>query len=278
MATPASYERFAELDEERYESDPRYRAAYDEYAKYNIVPEGAYLLLGDNSPNSRDGRVWGWLPKENILGRVASVWWPPNHWRDFTGFSETWWWRALVALAGILLFWRLFLGRSARVHSTAPAAGLREGDHVHVDRFSYGPPIPFTSYRLPFGREPRRGELVLYRAGKDNDDWLMGRIAAAPGDVISFQDDKLYIAGRQDLVPASLRDRAFPGGEGRKPYGRSKRKQMTEVPANHWFILSEAEESAIDSRNFGWVRKNQLVGRVNAVWWPPTRWRRLRRS
>ena len=40
------------------------------------VPEGAYLLLGDNSLYSVDGRVWGWLPEEHLLGRVFAIWWP----------------------------------------------------------------------------------------------------------------------------------------------------------------------------------------------------------
>ncbi len=58
--------------------------------EYSVVPEGHYLGLGDNSGQSLDGRVTGWLPKENLLGRAAGVWWPLGHRRDFTGFTRTW--------------------------------------------------------------------------------------------------------------------------------------------------------------------------------------------
>jgi signal peptidase I len=58
--------------------------------EYSEVPEGHYFCLGDNSGQSLDGRVTGWLPKENLLGRAAGIWWPISHRRDFTGFTHTW--------------------------------------------------------------------------------------------------------------------------------------------------------------------------------------------
>lgn len=45
------------------------------------VPAGCYLLLGDNSPFSWDGRYWGWVPEENLRGRALAVMFPPQRWR-----------------------------------------------------------------------------------------------------------------------------------------------------------------------------------------------------
>jgi len=67
--------------------------------EYSVVPEGHYLMLGDNTANSVDGRVWGWVPRDNIVGRAFAVWWPPENWRDFTGWSNTWW--GLLVLYGV---------------------------------------------------------------------------------------------------------------------------------------------------------------------------------
>ena len=47
------------------------------------VPEGQYLMMGDNRANSQDGRFWGYLPKERIIGRAVFMFWPLNRLRIF---------------------------------------------------------------------------------------------------------------------------------------------------------------------------------------------------
>lgn len=44
----------------------------------NVVPEDQYLVLGDNRNGSLDGHVWGFLPKETIIGKAAGRFWPPS--------------------------------------------------------------------------------------------------------------------------------------------------------------------------------------------------------
>ena len=64
--------------------------------QYSVVPPNCYLVCGDNSGESVDGRYFGWVPNGNILGRAFCIWWPISHWRDFTGFSKTWWGMAFL--------------------------------------------------------------------------------------------------------------------------------------------------------------------------------------
>jgi len=45
------------------------------------IPENNFMVLGDNSPSSTDSRVWGFVPRENLIGRASFVWWPPSRWR-----------------------------------------------------------------------------------------------------------------------------------------------------------------------------------------------------
>ena len=48
------------------------------------VPEGHFLMMGDNRANSQDGRFWGYLPKERVIGRAVFMFWPLNRVKVFT--------------------------------------------------------------------------------------------------------------------------------------------------------------------------------------------------
>ncbi|GMV99871.1 MAG: hypothetical protein AMXMBFR84_10100 [Candidatus Hydrogenedentota bacterium] len=86
--------------------------------EYSVVPEGHYLMLGDNSQHSFDGRFYGWVPERHIFGRAFCVWWPFSRWSDLTGFSGTWWGKLLLfgipaSLIGFEFFrWRMSMKRA----------------------------------------------------------------------------------------------------------------------------------------------------------------------
>lgn len=79
---------------------------------YSIVPAGHYLLLGDNTAMSHDGRVYGWVPRDHLYGRAFAIWFPWSRRRDFTGFSSTWWGMGLLYGLPLLIvayeLWRHF--------------------------------------------------------------------------------------------------------------------------------------------------------------------------
>jgi len=82
-----------------------YRYGCMDEETFSVIPEGHYFLLGDNSLNSVDSRIYGWVPENHIIGRAFAIWWPPNRWRDFTGFSSTLWGKILLyAIPTLLIF------------------------------------------------------------------------------------------------------------------------------------------------------------------------------
>lgn len=245
--------------------------------EFSLIPPDHYFLLGDNSGASRDGRYWGWVPNEHILGRVSCIAWPPARWRDFTGFSRTWWWRTLVAFLALIIIWRLLFGRSWRVHGPPPDADLAQGDHLYVDRLALGVPVPFSSMRFGRVKTPSRGRLVLYKAPPRDGapDLLLGRVAGFPGERISFEDGVLHIDGAP-AAASPFDTRRFPAGDFPAPFGRSKSKEYSQAPPGHVFIVADRAEAGQDGRTLGWTPMGALVGVVKAVWWPPRRWRRVK--
>ena len=54
---------------------------YGEEGKVTEIPPNCYVVLGDNSRNSRDSRYWGFVERKKIKGKAVVVLWPPNRWK-----------------------------------------------------------------------------------------------------------------------------------------------------------------------------------------------------
>jgi hypothetical protein len=132
--------------------------------EHSIVPEGHYLLLGDNSPHSQDGRYFGWVPEGNMLGRAFCTWWPIGRWRDFTGFTDTWWGVSLLyGIPLLILLYELLTGFAVFSWRVREGFGdaLRKGERVIVNRLPFGVRLPLLGVRLVNPRSAIVGEYVL---------------------------------------------------------------------------------------------------------------------
>jgi len=131
-----------------------------------LVPEGHYFLLGDNGLESVDSRMFGWVPRESLIGRVFAIVTPPGRARDLSGFLDRPPGRALFfILIAVLAAYELvpgFILFSTRVRGPIEPLGLRQGDRVFVNRIVYGPRVPFASHRLFWWRRPKPGDVVCF--------------------------------------------------------------------------------------------------------------------
>ena len=165
---------------------------------------------------------------------------------------------AVVAVAVALLI-QAFLVKPYRIPSASMEDTLLIGDRVLVDRISWR----FS--------EPERADIVVFHPPFDGPV-LIKRVIGLPGDVISVSDGFVSINGRRLDEPYVRRidgrqEPSEPFANGlpwslEKPY---------RVPAGSYFVMGDNRTDSGDSREFGPIKRGQLVGRAFARYWPPGR-------
>ncbi len=163
------------------------------------------------------------------------------------------------------------------------AVNYGRGDRLIAIKFIYGFPIPFTKHRILSFAEPGRGDVIVFNSagisrldeGKDYIKRLVGlggerlRIAPETMDRESAQgfrsvSGRVCINGEALEEPASIADRRYYwAGD----YGRGE----VVVPQDHFFMLGDNVSNSRDSRYWGFVPRENVIGRAVAIYWPPSR-------
>ena len=142
------------------------------------------------------------------------------------------------------------------LHCARPAEGCLSGtsDRILANRFVF-------HFRLP-----RRGEIVVFRTPPrtreacSESGTFVKRVVGLPGETISEQEGVVYVNGRKLLEPyvlSSERD--------------VRSATWPKIPAGHYFMLGDNRRNSCDSRDWGTVPKDNLIGPVFLTYWPPKR-------
>lgn len=162
---------------------------------------------------------------------------------------------------------------------------ILEGDRVWVNKLAYDLKVPFTTWHIAEWGEPARGEVVVFFSPA-NGQRLVKRVIGLPGDTVELRENRLFLNGRPvDYAPLDAATmNAIPATQqsahefAREQMPESKHPVMTTpalgarrsfgptaVPAGHYFMLGDNRDNSLDSRYFGTVPRDQIVGRATAV-------------
>jgi signal peptidase I len=159
-------------------------------------------------------------------------------WRGLFELGET-----VLPAVVIAVLINLFLAQATRVYGSSMEPNLHTDQRLVVEK---------VSYRL---HGPRRGDVVVIRMQDHGPELLIKRVIALSGETIEVRDGVVYIDGQQLEEPYLVRN---TGGS----YG------PTTVPGGHVFVMGDNRGASNDSRIFGPVDLDRVVGRAWVSYWP----------
>jgi signal peptidase I len=137
----------------------------------------------------------------------------------------------------------LFLAQATRVYGHSMEPNLHTDQRLVVEK---------VSYRL---HGPRRGDVVVLNIPNRGPELLIKRVIALPGETVEIREGGVYINDRQ-------LDEPYLSAETRGSYG------PLVVPPGHVFVMGDNRGASNDSRAFGPVPMEQIVGRAWVSYWP----------
>jgi len=191
-------------------------------------------------------------------------------------FVHEWSLNILILLFGTTTLVQAFIVPTGSMEST-----VLIGDHLLVDKLSYAPADAITRHLLPY-TEPKRGDVIVFRYPMDIRQNFVKRVIGVPGDHIRIVDKLVYVNGKGLTEPYTqhidprvepYRDN-FPS----QPYGpvADRAQEMLAshvqngelvVPAENYFAMGDNRENSLDSRYWGFVPRENIIGKPLVIFW-----------
>ncbi len=170
---------------------------------------------------------------------------------------------AILWAVVLALLIRTFAFQAFRIPSSSMEDTLLIGDYLFVSKFIYGAEIPFTGgARLPAIRQPRRGDIIVFRYPEDPSVDYIKRCVAVEGDTLLFKNKTLYINGVAQVEPYA---KYVDGSRSYRPGFDSVGPLV--VPKGHLFMMGDNRDRSADSRVWGFLDKKYLRGKALFIYW-----------
>jgi len=159
---------------------------------------------------------------------------------------------------------RAFVIQAFRIPSESMRDTLLVGDFLFVNKFEYGPKIPFTHVRLPGLHPPRRGDVIVFQFPQDPSKDFIKRCIATGGETVEVKEKQVYVNGRKLDEPyarhtdPNIRPAGFDFRDNFGPFT---------VPKGEMFMMGDNRDNSNDSRYWGTLPMDLVKGRAMFLYW-----------
>jgi len=206
----------------------------------------------------------------------------------------------------LLAVWliRSFIVQPYRVPTGSLEPTVMPGDFIAVSQFAYGLRLPVLHTKIIPVENPKRGDIALFRWPVDPSIIFVKRVIGVPGDHVVYKYKTLYINDKKmkqkfieynyDIepgrfkLPVEVKEEDLEGGVKHKIYiqteGGENKDVDVVVPGGHYFMMGDNRDGSGDSRMWGFVPDNNLIGKGWVIfmswdseepWYKAIQWHRI---
>jgi signal peptidase I len=181
----------------------------------------------------------------------------------------------------VLLFGITMVAQPNVIPTSSMENNLLVGDHVIVDKMAYSTPGSISRRLLPYA-PVRRGDIIVFRFPLNVREYYVKRVIGVPGDRIRIAAKQVYVNGKPLAEPYKVhktewvedyRDN-FPA----PPLGPVDQRGLDMlrehtaagelvVPPDNYFAMGDNRDNSLDSRYWGFVPRENIVGKPVLIWW-----------
>jgi signal peptidase I len=220
---------------------------------------------------------------------------------------EPWWVeypKSFFPIILLVFLLRSFLVEPFKIPSGSMIPTLLVGDFILVNKFTYGIRLPVINKKIIDINQPSRGEVMVFRYPDNPTFDYIKRVVGLPGDRVEYRNKRLSINGALVPVQAAADFQYVDGGlsfvnamrfsetlgehehwiivnpeapplqlAGVKQFPQRENCDYNErefscvVPPGHYFMMGDNRDSSSDSRYWGFVPEENIVGKAFLVWW-----------
>ena len=154
---------------------------------------------------------------------------------------------------------RLLVAEPFVVSGSSMLENFHDRDYLVVDRFTYAD-WHIGGFQVKHGTEPVRGQVIVFKYPKDTSQYFIKRVIGLPGETVELYQGHVKIYNQQhpegfilkeDYLPSTLETIGILGTNGKLTLGEGE-----------YFVLGDNRMASSDSRVWGILPKNDIVGRV----------------
>ena len=239
------------------------------------------------------GAIW-LLDKYNLSAKRA------------VGVAEPWWVEYAKSFFPVILLVfciRSFLVEPFKIPSGSMIPTLQVGDFILVNKFTFGLRLPIINQKIVPLSDPQRGDVMVFHYPENPSVDYIKRVVGIPGDTIEYRNKQLFINGIEQKQTAdgdynyvesglnfvhterrieelgehkhrllvnpdmpNVHLGAIADFKGRENCTYDDRQVTCKVPAGNYFMMGDNRDNSRDSRYWGFVPDNQIVGKAFFIW------------